>query len=113
MPLLVYGVVLPWNGDRGPSSEAKGWSEFMRVVPMHARERARLRSEHAGIAPDGDGVRRAHRYQTTHILSAAGGGNFLGARHTSISSPGSSAATVSTGTFMSERASQSWSASFR
>jgi endonuclease/exonuclease/phosphatase family metal-dependent hydrolase len=37
-PLLVYGTVLPWHSDRGPSADAKSWVEHHRVVPMQARE---------------------------------------------------------------------------
>jgi endonuclease/exonuclease/phosphatase family metal-dependent hydrolase len=45
-PLLVFGTVLPWNTDRGPSGEGRGWSEQDRVLPLQAREWARLREEH-------------------------------------------------------------------
>lgn len=43
--LIVYGTVLPWNGDVGPvkGSPAKGWEEFARVVPGQGREWASLR----------------------------------------------------------------------
>jgi endonuclease/exonuclease/phosphatase family metal-dependent hydrolase len=43
--LVVYGTVLPWNGDAGPSvaAPARGWSEFYRVVPEQVGEWDRLR----------------------------------------------------------------------
>ena len=43
--LIVYGTVLPWNGDVGPDrhSPAKGWDEFRRVVPAQGAEWAELR----------------------------------------------------------------------
>lgn len=43
--VIVYGTVLPWNGDVGPGkdSAAKGWEEFPRVVPGQGREWASLR----------------------------------------------------------------------
>ena len=43
--VIVYGTVLPWNGDVGPvrDSPAKGWEEFPRVVPGQGREWASLR----------------------------------------------------------------------
>lgn len=38
--IIVYGTVLPWNGDIGPASDspAKGWEEFRRVVPAQGQE---------------------------------------------------------------------------
>lgn len=43
--LIVYGTVLPWNGDVGPepAHPAKGWEEFPRVVPIQGQEWASLR----------------------------------------------------------------------
>ena len=43
--LIVYGTVLPWNGDAGPdkSRQAKGWAEFDRVVPEQGKEWTALR----------------------------------------------------------------------
>lgn len=43
--MIVYGTVLPWNGDRGPDLEkpAKGWEEFHRVVPEQGQDWALLR----------------------------------------------------------------------
>ena len=43
--LIVFGTVLPWNGDVGPieDSPATGWDEFVRVVPGQGREWAALR----------------------------------------------------------------------
>ena len=45
--LIVYGTVLPWNGDTGPevTRTAHGWDEFHRVVPEQGREWARLRRD--------------------------------------------------------------------
>ena len=44
--LIVYGTVLPWNGDAGPDTTqpARGWDEFHRVVPEQGREWASLRA---------------------------------------------------------------------
>jgi hypothetical protein len=46
--LVVYGTVLPWNGDMGPDAErpARGWEEFRRVVPEQGREWASLRERY-------------------------------------------------------------------
>lgn len=46
--LVVYGTVLPWNGDAGPNEmhPARGWDEFRRVVPQQGREWATLRDRH-------------------------------------------------------------------
>ena len=41
--VIVYGTVLPWNGDTGPTGEASGWTEFYRVTPEQGREWAELR----------------------------------------------------------------------
>lgn len=43
--VIVYGTVLPWNGDFGPIREcpAKGWEEFQRVVPLQGQEWQSLR----------------------------------------------------------------------
>jgi hypothetical protein len=46
--LIVYGTVLPRNGDKGPNGTGTGWSEFMRVVPMQGREWAHLRRSNPG-----------------------------------------------------------------
>lgn len=46
--LIVYGTVLPWNGDTGPDpiQPARGWDEFHRVVPAQGQEWASLRDRH-------------------------------------------------------------------
>ena len=36
--LLVFGTVLPWHSDRGPSGDAKNWAEHHRVIPEQADE---------------------------------------------------------------------------
>ena len=36
--LLVYGTVLPWHSDRGPTAAAKTWAEHHRVIPEQAKE---------------------------------------------------------------------------
>src|SRR5688572_17657641 len=43
--VVVYGTVLPWNGDVGPDkgSPAKGWEEFPRAGTGQGREWASLR----------------------------------------------------------------------
>lgn len=58
-PLIVYGTVLPWNGDMGRLGEspgASGWSEFYRVVPQQIEEwkaiRARLPEAALCVAGD-------------------------------------------------------------
>lgn len=46
--VIVYGTVLPWNGDAGVDrvNPARGWTEFRRVVPLQGREWASLREEY-------------------------------------------------------------------
>lgn len=45
--LVVYGTVLPWNGDAGPdAATARGWDEFRRVVPEQGREWVALRESY-------------------------------------------------------------------
>ena len=41
-PLVVYGTVLPWHSDGGPNGSAAPWSEHHRIIPIQAREWARL-----------------------------------------------------------------------
>jgi len=49
-PLVVYGTVLPWHSDLGPDASAKVWAEHHRVVPMQAKEWARLRADYPEAA---------------------------------------------------------------
>ncbi len=49
-PLVVYGTVLPWHSDRGPDASAATWAEHHRVIPMQAREWAKLRDDFPGAA---------------------------------------------------------------
>jgi endonuclease/exonuclease/phosphatase family metal-dependent hydrolase len=58
-PLLVYGTVLPWNGDKGrygQNENASGWSEHHRVIPLQTAEwrylRATIPNAHLCIAGD-------------------------------------------------------------
>jgi hypothetical protein len=46
--VIVFGTVLPWNGDVGPDPDhpARGWEEFPRVVPVQGLEWESLRSRH-------------------------------------------------------------------
>lgn len=46
--LIVYGTVLPWNGDVGPDATrpARGWNEFHRVVPDQGQEWTSLRNRY-------------------------------------------------------------------
>lgn len=46
--IIVYGTVLPWNGDTGPdaTSPAKGWDEFPRVVALQGQDWATLRERY-------------------------------------------------------------------
>lgn len=40
-PVIVYGTVMPWCGDKGrmgERAEATGWSEFLRVVPTQIQQ---------------------------------------------------------------------------
>jgi hypothetical protein len=37
-PLLVYGTVLPWQFDKGPTGKAKGWTEFQRVLQLQQKD---------------------------------------------------------------------------
>jgi len=45
-PLLVYGTVMPWNGDKGrmgSNLSAVGWSEHHRVIPLQIADWRELR----------------------------------------------------------------------
>lgn len=44
--VVIYGTVLPWQHDAGPSGQAPGWTEFARVAPLQGEEWASLRAEH-------------------------------------------------------------------
>lgn len=47
--LVVYGTVLPWHCDFGPTErEQVNWSEFRRVVPIQGAEWLALRQQHPG-----------------------------------------------------------------
>jgi hypothetical protein len=48
--LVVYGTVLPWHADRGPTETAKNWTEQYRIVPEQAEEWASLRQRYSGAA---------------------------------------------------------------
>jgi endonuclease/exonuclease/phosphatase family metal-dependent hydrolase len=48
--LLVYGTVMPWHSDLGPSGNATNWSEHHRVVPEQAEEWRALCEAHPGVA---------------------------------------------------------------
>ena len=54
--VVVYGTVLPWNGDVGadPKRPARGWEEFPRVVGVQGRDWTSLRTRHPSAALDGD-----------------------------------------------------------
>jgi endonuclease/exonuclease/phosphatase family metal-dependent hydrolase len=64
--VIVYGTVLPWHTDNGPSGDkSANWAEFRRVVPIQGAEWRSLREQHPG-----------------HILIVAGDLNqSLGDRH--------------------------------
>lgn len=64
--LLVYGTVLPWHSDPGPSERKKvNWAEYRRVVPTQGAEWLALRKQ-----------------QPEHTLVVAGDFNqSLGERH--------------------------------
>lgn len=47
---LVYGTVMPWRSDRGPSGDAANWAEHHRVIPEQAAEWLALRRSHPGVA---------------------------------------------------------------
>lgn len=49
-PLLVYGTVLPWHTDKGPTGTAKNWSEHHRVIPEQGEEWVRLRDAYPSAA---------------------------------------------------------------
>ena len=48
--LLVYGTVLPWHSDRGPSGDAENWAEHHRVIPEQAEEWVTLGATHPDAA---------------------------------------------------------------
>lgn len=47
--IAVFGTVLPWGTDPGPSGTARGWSEMDRVLPLQLAEWARIRERHPGV----------------------------------------------------------------
>lgn len=49
-PLLVYGTVLPWGTDPGPTGGARGWTEMDRVLPLQLAEWRRLRARYPEAA---------------------------------------------------------------
>jgi hypothetical protein len=49
-PLVVFGTVLPWHTDPGPSGTARAWTEHHRVIPLQAREWAALRTAYPDAA---------------------------------------------------------------
>lgn len=45
--VIVYGTVLPWHTDTGPSGRKQViWAEFRRVLPVHGAEWRALRQQH-------------------------------------------------------------------
>jgi hypothetical protein len=46
--VIVYGTVLPWHTDTGPSGDSRSWVEHHRVVPEQAAEWAALRAAYPG-----------------------------------------------------------------
>ena len=54
--VLVYGTVMPWHSDRGPTDAAPNWTEHHRVVSEQVREWSELRDQHgdAAICAAGD-----------------------------------------------------------
>lgn len=52
-PVVVYGTVMPWCGDKGRMGEradASGWSEFYRVVPNQIEQWRKLIAENPDAA---------------------------------------------------------------
>jgi len=43
-PLVVYGTVLPYHADRGPTGDATTWSEHYRVTALQGADWRRLRA---------------------------------------------------------------------
>lgn len=43
-PVAVYGTVLPWHSDKGPSGDARNWTEQDRVLPQQIAEWAAIRA---------------------------------------------------------------------
>lgn len=68
--LLLYGTVLPWHSDRGPTGYAKNWTEHHRVIPEQAAEWSDLtqRHPHAALCVAGD------------LNMSLGGGYYYGTR---------------------------------
>jgi hypothetical protein len=48
--VLVYGTVMPWHSDRGPTGAAPNWTEHHRVVPEQSNEWNELRERYADAA---------------------------------------------------------------
>jgi endonuclease/exonuclease/phosphatase family metal-dependent hydrolase len=59
LPLIVYGTVLPWHGERGrmgQNLDARNWSEHHRVIPEQINEWRTLKQRYpgAGLCVAGD-----------------------------------------------------------
>ena len=49
-PLIVFGTVLPWGTDPGPTGDARGWTEHHRVIPLQGNEWTALRGRYPDTA---------------------------------------------------------------
>ena len=47
--LIIYGTVMPWHTDPGPSGDSRSWVEHHRVLPEQAAEWEALRASHPGV----------------------------------------------------------------
>lgn len=47
--VIIYGTVMPWHSDGGPTASSRNWVEHHRVVPEQAAEWAALRAAHPGV----------------------------------------------------------------
>lgn len=73
--ILVYGTVLPWGTDPGPTGTARGWTEMDRVLPLQLAEWRRLQAQFpdAALVVAGDlnmNLGGKHDYGTLRARSA-------------------------------------------
>lgn len=47
--VIIYGTVMPWHTDPGPSGDSRSWADHHRVLPEQAAEWAALRAAHPGV----------------------------------------------------------------
>lgn len=47
--VIIYGTVMPWHTDPGPTGDSRNWGEHHRVLPEQAAEWPALRAAYPGV----------------------------------------------------------------